>query len=488
MDRGSPTSNPLEIGDRFPFSPAVPLPTAAISSGSMAAITSRSPSIPGGAEFFAGIVSALALGLLVAVSPRGALLVSGAVIGGLVYVWLAERIGFVLGLLLPVSLAALFVPVGPSEAAQGALLVAAVVFTASAFRRNEPVAWGAAAVLAIVGFWCLLLLNPNVPGLTTGLLGLRKMTFMFVGLAIGLVWPKGTVRDAEGLLVRMLCIAGIGVLIVHIFFPDIEASFVRGANIYSEEFMGTARVSGFLPGPFHASLLGAFLVLWAWHALLSKAESRLFIAVMALTGLWVLVLADVRTGYVTVALGIVLTLLLRPGARRSRLRTVGLTGLLVAAVVLLLSTSLVSNQAVSSIPNLGSDSRVASRVETIHVSEEMIGDSPLLGWGPGSAGSTLESAFFLRRHVTSHDQVLGFLVEGGIAGLLVVIGALWLALRYTKGLRSLTHPAAAAAIGLVGFGLAGDVSEALPISLFLMILIGLRARPSAPSLPHSSHA
>jgi O-antigen ligase len=111
----------------------------------------------------------------------------------------------------------------------------------------------------------------------------------------------------------------------------------------------------------------------------------------------------------------------------------------------------------------------------------MIRESPAIGWGPGSAGSTLESAFFLRRHVTSHNMVFGFLVEGGFVGLLLVVCALWVALRSARGLRSLAHPAAAAAIGLIGFGLSGDVSEALPISLFLLILIGLRARPDARS-------
>jgi O-Antigen ligase len=454
----------------------------------MTSITSRGLTVASGAQLFAGLVGALALGAVIALSPALALLLAGSAIAGLAYVWIAERIGFVLGALLPVSLAALFVPTGASEAVQAALLVAAAAFTAAAFWRGDPAAWGAAAALAVVGFWCLLLLNPNVPDLTTGLLGLRKMTFMFVGLAIGLVWPKADARGAEGLLVRMLCIVGIGVLVVHIFFPEVEASFVRGASIYSEEFMGQTRVSGFLPGPFHASLLGAFLVLWGWHAFLSKAESRSFVGVLGVTGLWLLILADVRTGYVTVALGVVLTLLLRPGGRHSRLRTVGLTVLVAIAIGVLLSTSLVSDQAVSSIPNLGSDSRVASRVQTIHESEELIGDSPLIGWGAGSAGSTLEPAFFLRRHVTSHDQVLGFLVEGGIVGLAVVLGALWLALRSTKGLRSVAYPGAAAAIGLIGFGLAGDVSETLPISLFLMILIGLRARPTIPSPAPSPHA
>jgi len=342
----------------------------------MSSVTSRSPALTYGAQLAAGLLGALALGAVVALVPELALLLAGAAIGGLIYVWIAERIGFVLGALLPLSLAALFVPTSASEGVQAALLLAAVVFTAAAFRRGDSAAWGAVAALGVVGFWCLLLLNPNVPDLTTGLLGLRKMIFMFVGLAIGLVWPKADASGAEGLLVRMLCAAGIGVLVIHFLLPGVEESFVRGANIYSEEFMGQARVSGFLPGPFHASLLGAFLVLWGWHAFLSKAESRRFVGVLVVTGLWLLVLANVRTGYVTVALGVVLTLLLRPGGRHSRLKTVGLTALLAVAVGVLLSTSLVSNRAVSSIPNLGSDARVESRVQTIHESEELIGDSP----------------------------------------------------------------------------------------------------------------
>jgi O-antigen ligase len=435
----------------------------------------RRPSVDS-LQLAAAAAAALLLGAAVTAGPGKAAAILGAVALSALCFWLAVRIGFLLALVLPASLAGLLLPYSASVAVQAAIVLVVAVSTVRSFARAEPTAWGALALLAVVGFWVLLTLNPNVPSMSVGLLGLRKTTFFLLGLALGLVWPAGSARTAEKALVRMLLVAAVATIAVHLLLPDLEASFERGASIYTEEFAGQARVSGFFSGPFHVSLLGSFLVLWAWHGYLSKAQRGWLMVASLLAGLLLVDLAAVRTGYVTIGFGVALTLLFRPSTRASRLRVVALTGAVAATVVLLLSTSLVHDQALSSLGHLSGDSRVASRFQTVTESEQLIRESPLTGWGAGSAGSALGSQFLLGRHVTSHDMALGFLVEGGVIGLALVALALFVALRRARGLLALGHPAAAAAFALIGFGIAGDVSEALPVSFFLMALLGLRAR------------
>ncbi|HET9163817.1 MAG TPA: O-antigen ligase family protein [Solirubrobacterales bacterium] len=427
-------------------------------------------------ELLAGAACALALGAAVAAGTGTALALVGLVAALVLYVSLANRVGIVLALLLPASLAGLLVPYAVSVAVQAGLALVVIGSTAWAFAKREPTAWGALALLAVVGLWVLLAFHPNVPSLSVGLLGVRKTTFFLLGLALGLVWPGRSAEGGERALIKLLLLVALATVAVHAFLPDLESSFERGASVYTEEFAGHARVSGFFSGPFHVSLLGTFLVLWAWHGYLSKAESGRVLAACLAAGLLLVDLSGVRTGYATIGLGVALTLLLRPSTRASKLRVVALTGLLAIAVGVLLSTSLVRDPALSSLGHLSGDSRVASRLETISESERMIGESPLIGWGAGSAGSTLGADFFLGRHVTSHDMALGFLVEGGFLGLALVGVALFVALWGSRGLLSLRHPAAAAALSLIGFAIAGDVSEALPVSFFLMAFIGLRAR------------
>jgi len=423
-------------------------------------------------------LAALALGALVAIDPAVPALLVACTLAAFAYGWLAGRIGIALALLLPLLLAGLLVPIGVSAAAQLGLAVLAAGLAAAAFLRRDPLAWPAIAALAVVGVWMLLTLNPNVPSLSVGLVGVRKTTFVFVGLAIGLLWPRGSSADGERLIVRMLCVAGLAALGVHLYLPGLEDSFARGASIYTEQFAGGQRMAGFFAGPFHVSLLGAFLVLWAWHAYLANEERRWLVVTYAITGALLLAFADVRTGFLVAGLGVAITLLLRPAVRGSRLKVAAATAFAAGACALLLTTPLLESEAASSLPHLAGDSRVASRVDTLRASGQMVGEAPLLGWGAGSAGSTLADEFRPGRHVTSHNMALGLLVEGGAVGLLLVGLVLLVTLRRADGLGTLGHPAAAAGISLAGFGLAGQVSEALPISLFLMMLLGLRARAS----------
>jgi O-antigen ligase len=435
-----------------------------------------SPFDRAGTRIALAAVFSVLVGAVAAVWPVVPLVVCGAATVGLVVIWLTPRLGLAMAVLLPASLAGLLVPRSASELIQALVFLYAAILVGAALHRRSRAAPAALAALLVIAVWLVFGLNPNTPSLSVVFEGARKVGYVYLALAIGLLWAHGRTAAVERTITRMLLVAGGAALLVHLAAPGLESSFVRAASEFTEEFAGQARMSGFYGGPFHISLLGSFLVLWGWHSFLSKTEEPRVSALFAAVGAALLYFAEVRTGFLAVILGVLLTLLLRPSANRTRGQSVALTLLAVGVVVFLVASGTIASEAISSLGHLGSDSRVESRLETYTAGFSLIRHSPLFGWGPGAAASGLSELFFLRQHVTSHNMVLGVLVEGGVIGLAVAVIPFFLFARVSRGLRSLSHPAAAAVLALIAFGFSTDVFEALPVSFVLILLIGLRGR------------
>ncbi len=341
----------------------------------------------GGTRIAVAAIFSILVGAIAAVAPVVPLALAGAAVAGLVVVWLTPRLGLAMAILLPATLAGLLVPRSLSVAIQGLIFLYAAILVGGAIQRRSRVAPAALASLAVIGVWLLLAVNPNTPSLSVAFAGARKVGFVYVALALGLLWAHGRTMSVERTLTRLLLAAGVAALLVHVAAPGLEASFARSASEFTEEFDGQARMSGFYGGPFHISLLGAFLVLWGWHSFLSKVEGPRVAALFAAVGAALLLFAEVRSGYLAVALGVLLTLLLRPGANRTRGQALALTLMVAVVVGFLLASGTIASNSISSLGHLGSDTRVESRLETYSAGFHLIGASPLFGWGPGAAGS-----------------------------------------------------------------------------------------------------
>lgn len=442
-----------------------------------------SPLDRGGVRIALAGVFAIAVGTVASVEPQVPLALCAVLAAGLAVIWLSPRLGPAMAILLPATLAGLFVPRSAATVVQGLILLYAAYLVVAAFQRRSRAAPAALAALGVLAVWIVLALNPNTPSLSVAVTGARKVGFVYVALALGLLWAHGQTVSIERTIARILLVVGGAALLLHLGAPGVESGFARSASEFTEEFAGQKRMSGFFAGPFHISLLGAFLVLWGWHSFLGKAESGRVATAFAVIGAALLYFAEVRTGYLAVVLGVLLTLLLRPGAGRTRGQSVALTVLVAIVVAFLLASGTIASEAISSLGHLGSDSRVESRLETFSAGFDLIRHSPLIGWGPGAAASGVSESFFLHQHVTSHNMLLGILVEGGIVGLAVAALPFLLFARLSRGLRSVAHPAAAAAIALLAFAFSTDVFEALPVSFALMLLIGLRGREDPGAVP-----
>jgi O-antigen ligase len=229
-------------------------------------------------------------------------------------------------------------------------------------------------------------------------------------------------------------------------------------------------MQGVFAGPFHAALASVFLCSWAvcrWR------DHQLWASAVLVVGAIGTYLTLVRTAYVAVAL-VLVTYLVVSTSSGAFLRRVGVLAVLGALVwsVLWFSDGTAAST-VQSIGNYSSDSRVLNRFPEYQRGLTMIGESPIWGWGAGSAGDTLGPQFESGLHVTPHNIILKFAVEGGLVGLfcwMALFVALWRGLRARAGQAQL---AIISAVGLLAMGTTGSAIEALPVSYLVLLVVGL---------------
>jgi O-antigen ligase len=433
------------------------------------------------------IAVAVLLGALSVSSPLATMAPVGAVAAVTALVFVARRSSSLISLGLLLLIAGLVLPTTAGIVAATAL-VGFVAWRTVVVRDSRAIV--GACCLIVMATWLLLGVNPNIHDFHTALLGTRKTTLVFIGIGVGALWPTSTRPDAEKLIVGLLIVAAVLCLLIHIGDPSYENSLPRAASVYTSLFKGKLRMQGIYAGPFHIAVLGTFLCIRGWHMLLMRHRWQ-GLCLVALGGVVVLE-ADVRTAFVTIALGVALTLVLRPPRQVARATNFWKT-VAVGAVMLLLAASglLGQNAALSSLGGLSSASgiseeqRADTRLVSWNTAYKYFHEFPVVGLGPGSAGAALgNTEYHLEKHVTSDNEYLAILVEGGLVGVIVVLLAFWTLARYSTGLLTISNPSCAASLSLFGFAFTGNVFETLPISLLLCVLLGLRVGPKVSSDGH----
>lgn len=371
----------------------------------------------------------------------------------------------------------LALPFGPlANMAALALIVLAVLVAVArgGTKLDSPIVW---TCVAISVWWLVLFLNPNVINLTAGVTGYRaSVTFAF-GILLGYLWASES-RFMLALVWWCLVISCSASIVVFLYIPEIESSIFRAADFYTSNFHGSRRLQGLFSGPFHASLAGVFLALSSIRAR-SVVPSLAARSAGLTIGLLTIFFAQVRSGYVALIVGTVVISIL--GVRKCR-RILVLYGLAVSSVCAFAFSGPIKDS-MSKVPALESllfaseDSRLVGREETWRRAIEMTLESPIIGWGPGSAGATLGALFPPGGHVTSHNMILKYSVEGGLIGgllILVLFVAICVVLIRTGDRTGLALPAL---VPLIVFGTIGSTVDALPVSFGLAVILGICANP-----------
>jgi O-antigen ligase len=401
------------------------------------------------------LVSTLAVVMFIAASS--ALLVRRIRLSSVVVVVLLVSLAF--SSLLPTPLALIV---------QLAAVIIPFVLWGIRFGVRGPTRWVVLAVVVVLAVWTLLLLHPNVPDFITGLEGWRKSVMAIVGLVLGCaVVPR---RPTEDAVISVLVVA-LGVSIVaHLWLPGIEDMVSRDAAVYTGEFEGSERLQGVFAGPFHIAQAAVLVIGWAGVRFRSRP---LLAAVAAVVGLVALGLASVRTSFIALAVVVVVLVLVIPLSRRARWIAVASITVVGAASVAAASLGLLGSAA-ASLFSVTTDGRFLNRFPGYADALEALRQSPLVGWGAGSAGDTLGPQFLPEFfHVTSHNILLKIAVEGGLVGIaawVFLAVAIWRTVGWSTGAGRV---ALVSLIGLAVFGVVGSSLEALPVTYFLFVMVGL---------------
>lgn len=362
------------------------------------------------------------------------------------------------------------IPPSASLAIQAAAVVAAVLawLRIPATERRGTAAVGFA--LAILILWVLFMFNPNIPELSTGLLGFRKTAYCVAGLIAGCAIPRGRLAAVEVMTARVLALAVGASIVVFLFFPSLEAMVSRAADEYTSLFAGEKRLQGVFAGPFHAALASMVLIGWAFV----RFRTYRFTAFVAMgVGFVALYLTSVRSAYVGIALMAAALIVIAPNFGRfvQRFSITIVLGAILATIVLTQIPSMAHT--IASIADFATDGRFLNRLPEWDHGIEMIQASPILGSGAGSAGDTLGSAFLRGEHVTPHNMFLKIVVEGGIVGAVAWAGLGVSIIRRTDWHSQAGRVSLLSLMALIGLGLTGSAIDTLPVSFLVLFFVGL---------------
>ncbi|MFD6897744.1 O-antigen ligase family protein [Rhodococcus sp. NPDC060086] len=370
-------------------------------------------------------------------------------------------------------------PLGP-RANLAALAITVAALVVAIVRSRGSLESGIVVVsFLITVWWAILLLNPNVISLDAGLTGYRGTVTFVLGIALGFLW-LGNTESALRTVWWCLLVACSIAIVVHVSFPEVESSIYRAADYYTSNFRGSSRLQGLFAGPFHAAVAGSFLALSSLRVG-SVITNPVLRWIGFAVGILCIQLSEVRTGYVAVLVGAIMIALLAgtPGRRARMIFVLTSLGVCIAAFWGLLLSQIEKIPALASLLTATEDTRFLGREETWQRAAEMVVESPILGWGPGSAGATLAPSFPPGGHVTSHNLVLKFAVEGGILGGVLIVALLALLAVAIWRVGDKSGFALPAFIPLLVFATVGSTVDTLPVSFGIAVILGLCANPKS---------
>jgi hypothetical protein len=329
---------------------------------------------------------------------------------------------------------------------------------------------GITSVAILVQSALFFLLAPDFPGADTLYLGIRKSVFFLMAVSIGLAITSRSKRHVlTALVVVLVFVCGYGLKqAVHLSEYDRMLMSTQAAGYFTGVYRGQVRASSVLSSGFQLGMAGA-LLLSLVLSMRMPAWARLVVAGFAVLS----IMASItRTFLVISALLVVLWTLSKTWLRA--------TFVLAFLAAVALTSELTGN---SLIELLLSDSRFTNRSASYVRFVSLLDRFPLgslVGFGPGSAGSTLGEAFRVTGAAwfEPHSIYLKYVFEFGLP--VAAIALLAVSLVVLRGF-ALHDEAigvdrwlslyAASIIAVSGFVITSV--EAAPISLYIGILIGI---------------
>lgn len=311
-----------------------------------------------------------------------------------------------------------------------------------------------------------LIADSNYPGFYAYFLGFRKSVYFLMALTLGLQLSR---RDMQTLLPVMkgmlivICLYGIKQYFFRSSF-DMALLQAQAADVYSNQISGQTRSTSFLSSGFHLGMAGVLLMNMATYKRKTYLVDLLF-AVIAFGAIYV---SFTRTFLIIAVFLLFARMFL---FTYIRFFVASLFFVFLALLVSMFEPALLSFQI--------DDARLLNRASSyIHFWESREADplKSFLGFGIGSAGSTLWRYFPVGNWIEPHNVFLKYIFEFGPLWAVVIF--LWVAQLTKRSMRLMPQNSVyfpqfilALLLTIVISGLTITSVEALPISLFIAILI-----------------
>ncbi len=353
-------------------------------------------------------------------------------------------------------------------------------------------------IFLVTGFLILSFLemfNPNIPSLAAGLQGLRKTSFAFMLFYVGVLSFKD-VKEVRKFLARITLVS-IPLILYgikqYLFISEFDKLFLysNDADIWTGTLFGKTRATSVFAGSFHFGMFGAIIAvtsLYLMDTAKRKGHKLFYFAsiIIAMAGCYT---SLTRTNLVALVAGVLVYLIMK-----MRVRNIMILLPLVAISMWGIVSYIISNtqqllysnnellRMIGTIANISNDTRFLGRTHGWETALSLMKEQPILAYGTGSAGDTLQNVYDFQYHVTSHNFFLKILMETGYIGLLLItLLFIGITVKMFKSIveseniyykRIVACCLSVFVIFLVN-GLVGSTIETYPVSALILLLMGI---------------
>ncbi len=380
-------------------------------------------------------------------------------------------------------------------AADGLTLCFAIYLMSWRRSRAQPFHGVEKWTLTFMTFALLAMFHPNIPDLTVGMEGYRRLAFQMLGVIVG--FSIGGDRRSFFSVVRFLTWISVPVLIYSIkqfvFMSDFDLQLIESntADIVTVTIFDRIRAFGIFNGPFHLGLFGGF-IFWLSFALFREDRKIVYLVIMLLATCSVV--ASLTRGSIialVLSVAVIYIFFIKSGRWKTLFSVLVLVPVLVGLFTYFSDELQDVDQVletVSDVESIGTDSRLESRFHVYEEGLEAVATGPF-GYGMGSAGDAMEFYFEPtgRFHMTTHNLFLRAAIEMGWFGL-IVYGYLFtffsLAAWRLNGRDSNMAVVFTGMLFMVLItGITGSTIEAYPMNLIFWIFMGILVRNSLKNSP-----
>jgi len=328
------------------------------------------------------------------------------------------------------------------------------------------------------------LINSNVPSLTIGFEGFRKTTFQMLAVFIGIYFIEN--KEQIQKILKTLAWFSIPVLLYGLkqFFLfssfDLKIIELNAASIWTHKYGGIYRSISIFSGPFHFGMFSCIIALiFLYFYLKIKKFSYLFLSIVSIMGVF---LSMTRTNIVALIISYLFFLwFIKPEKQRffKKINVLFIIFLLIISIISIKKFFPIT-YVLKSFENISEDQRLLVRFVGYRKMTKAFIESPIIGYGMGSAGDTLGPLFEGKTHFTSHNLGFKIFIETGLAGLGVYIFFFlaWFNKAFNlfkikdSNIKNLSVLITSIVLILLINGLVGSPVGAYPINLYVWFFMG----------------